>query len=226
MKPLVISLGGSVIAPKGPDTAFLKKFQALLSAQLKPGKRFIIVCGGGKVCRTYRDAAKKISQSTQNDLDMIGIYATKLNAVLVQTMFRDKAYPRIVQNPTKKIKTTKPVIVASGWRPGFSTDYDAVMLAKTYGSRTILNLSNVDYVYDKDPNTQKGAKPFKKIGWEKFLALVKGPWRPGMHKPFDPIASQKAARLKLRVIVMRGTDIKNLKAYFNNRAFRGTIIGE
>ena len=226
MKTTVISLGGSVIAPERPDTGFLKRFRKLILEQAKRGKRFIIICGGGRTCRAYRDAAKEICRPTPDELDWIGIHATKLNALLVKTVFGKHAHPRIIQNPTRKINTRKPVIIAGGWKPGFSTDYGAVMLAKAHGPGTILNLSNVDYVYDRDPNRERGARPFKNISWKEFLELTGKAWSPGLHKPFDPVASRKASQLRLKVIVMKGTDIRNLRECLNNKPFRGTVIGD
>ena len=42
----------------------------------------------------------------------------------------------------KKVKTNRPIIVAAGYKPGCSTDYDAVLLAKTYSAKELFNFSN------------------------------------------------------------------------------------
>ena len=52
-------------------------------------------------------------------------------------------------------------MVAAGWHPGWSTDFVATILAERLQAKTILNLSNIDYVYDKDPNKYKDAKKIK-----------------------------------------------------------------
>ena len=52
----VISLGGSIIAPRGVDTGFLKGFARLVEGYLEgnEGRKLIIVCGGGGLARDYR----------------------------------------------------------------------------------------------------------------------------------------------------------------------------
>jgi uridylate kinase len=140
------------------------------------------------------------------------------------TIFRKYAYFRIIKNPKEKISFKEKILIAAGWKPGFSTDYDAVLLAKTYGSDTIINLTNVDYVYDKDPNKFKFAKPFKEISWKDYLKLIEQKWIPGMSAPFDPIASKLAQKFKFKVIILNGRKLKNLENYLENKNFTGTII--
>jgi uridylate kinase len=98
------------------------------------------------------------------------------------------------------------------------------LLAKTYNSDTIINLTNIDYVYDKDPNKFKDAKPFKEISWKDYLKLIEQKWIPGLSAPFDPIASKLAQKFKFKVVILNGKKIKNLKNYLENKKFTGTII--
>ncbi|GIW66098.1 MAG: uridylate kinase [Candidatus Parcubacteria bacterium] len=222
MKIFVISLGGSLTVPQEIDIKFLKKFKKIIDAM--DGKKFIIIVGGGRTARNYQRAAKKIVNITNEDLDWLGIHATRLNAHLLLTIFRDKAYYRIIKNPKEKVNFKEQILIAAGWKPGFSTDYDAVLLAKTYNSNIILNLTNIDYVYDKDPNKYKDAKPFKNISWNDYLKLIKNNWIPGISVPFDPIASRLAKNLKFKVVVINGKKINNLRKFLENKKFNGTII--
>jgi uridylate kinase len=161
---------------------------------------------------------------SNEDLDWLGIHATRINAHLLLTIFRKYAYYRIIKNPKEKVKFKEKILIAAGWKPGFSTDYDAVLLAKTYNSDTIINLTNIDYVYDKDPNKFKDAKPFKEISWKDYLKLIEQKWIPGMSAPFDPIASKLVQKFKFKVVIINGKKLKNLKNYLENRKFKGTII--
>ena len=115
-------------------------------------------------------------------------------------------------------------MVAAGWRPGWSTDYVATILAERLGAKTLINLSNIKYVYDKDPNKFKSAKKFDKISWPAFRIIVGNKWDPGLNAPFDPIASQLAQKLGLKVIIAEGKNINNLAKILNNKKFIGTII--
>lgn len=220
----VISLGGSLVVPEEIDVPFLKGFRSLILSHVKKGSRFIIIVGGGKTCRKYQNAAKEITKASREDIDWIGIHTTRLNAHLLRTMFRDVAYPVVIRHYNKKIRTKKPVIIASGWKPGHSTDYDAAMWARNFKAKAILNLSDIDYVYDKDPDFDKNAKPFEKISWKDFRKIVGNKWDPGINKPFDPIACREAQRLRLKVIIMNGRDFGNLENFLGGKKFKGTTI--
>jgi uridylate kinase len=220
---VIISLGGSIIVPDEVDVDFLKKFRQLIINQSKT-KRFFIICGGGRTARKYAGAAKQITELKAEDLDWLGIHSTRLNAHLLRTIFRKYAYPKIVKNPTEKIKTNKKVIIAAGWKPGCSTDYDAVLLAKTHGIKTIINLSNIDYAYDKDPRKFPGAEPILRTDWKTFRSYLPKKWDPGLNSPFDPIASKESQKLKLKVIIANGRNIKNLQNILENKDFKGSTI--
>jgi len=223
-KLFVISLGGSLVVPNEIDIKFLKKFKNIINEEIRKNKKFIIIVGGGKTARNYQNSAKKLVRVSNEDLDWLGIHATRINAHLLLTIFRKYAYYRIIKNPKGKIKFKEKILIAAGWKPGFSTDYDAVLLAKTYGSDTIINLTNVNYVYDKDPNKFKDAKPFKEISWKEYLNLIDKKWIPGMSAPFDPIASKLAKKFKLKVVIINGKKLKNLKNFLKEEKFEGTLI--
>jgi uridylate kinase len=223
-KIYVISLGGSLVVPNEINIKFLSLFKNIIEKKIKENKKFIIIVGGGKTARNYQNAAKALTKVSNEDLDWLGIHATRINAHLLLTIFRKYAYFRIIKNPKEKISFKEKILIAAGWKPGFSTDYDAVLLAKTYGSDTIINLTNVDYVYDKDPNKFKSAKPFKEISWKDYLKLIEQKWIPGMSAPFDPIASKLAQKFKFKVIILNGRKLKNLENYLANKTFKGTII--
>jgi len=220
----VISLGGSLVVPNKIDIKFLKQFKNIIKEKIKEDKRFIIIVGGGKTARNYQNSVKALAKVSNEDLDWLGIHATRINAHLLLTIFRNSAYYRIIKNPKEKVAFKEKILIAAGWEPGFSTDYDAVLLAKTYGSDTIINLTNVDYVYDKDPDKFKDAKPFKEISWEDYPKLINQKWTPGMSAPFDPVASRLAQKFKIKVVIINGRKLKNLKNYLENRKFKGTLI--
>ena len=221
---IVISLGGSIIVPEEIDVPFLRRFRSLIIRHVKKGRKFIIIVGGGRTCRKYQAAAKDISKATREDLDWIGIHTTRLNAHLLRTMFRDIAHPVVIRHYDEKIHSQKPVIIGAGWKPGWSTDYDAVMWAKNFKLRAVLNLSNIDYVYDKDPKYHRDAKRFERISWKDFMRLVGSKWISGLNLPFDPIASKEAQRLGLKVVIMNGRNLANLESFLDGKKFKGTII--
>jgi len=117
----------------------------------------------------------------------------------------------------------KNIVIAAGWLPGWSTDYDAVLLAKNLGVREIINMSNVDYVYDKDPKKHKNSKKIQKISWDGYLRLISQKWKAGMNVPFDPVAAKEARKSKMRVNII-GNNLKNLENLLDGKKFKGTTI--
>ncbi len=226
-KTIIISLGGSLIVPEEIDWKFVKKFKALIEEQIKKGYKFILITGGGKTARKYIEAAAKIDDITSDDKDWIGIHATRMNAHFIRTIFREHAHPRINKNPHDLedfYNFKEDILVAAGWRPGFSTDFDAVLLAKYLGVKTLINLSNIDFVCDKDPKKFPDAKIIEEISWADFRKMVGDKWDPGMNAPFDPIASKEAQEIGLEVAIMNGQNFPNLKKYLEGKKSKGTII--
>ncbi|MEJ0021222.1 MAG: UMP kinase [Candidatus Doudnabacteria bacterium] len=224
-KRYIISLGGSLIVPDEVDVGFLRGFKAVIEAFIKKGNKFLVITGGGRIARRYIEAAKNLGELNPDDLDWLGIHSTRLNAHLLRTIFRKYAHRRIITNPNKPEAASEPMIIAAGYRPGWSTDYVAVLLARVYKADTVLNLSSIDYVYDKNPKTHKNAKPIKNISWKDFRKIVGSKWDPGLNLPFDPVASKLAEKLKLKVIVMNGKKLDNLRNFLAAKQFKGTVIG-
>ena len=225
----VIKLGGSLIFPeRGIDVEYLQRFNAFIRKQVaEKDERFFIFVGGGALARQYRDAGKAIvgHELTNEDLDWLGIHATRLNAHLFRTIFRDIAHPKIIKDYSYIQKPEKPVVIAAGWKPGWSTDYPAVILAQDYNVKTIVKMSNTDYIYDKDPKKYPDAKPFKYMSWEDYRAMIGDEWSPGSNAPFDPIAAKLASELGIRVLYLNGNDLENAERALNGEPFVGTVIG-
>ncbi len=226
MQTYIISLGGSIIVPNGSiDTDYLKSFNKFIRSRVKNGDRFVIITGGGGVAREYQRAARGVADLTRDDLDWLGIHATRMNAHLLRTIFRDIARPAICKDPSRvKASAKYPVIIAAGWKPGWSTDYVATRIAKRLKADMVINLSNIDYVYDKDPKKYKSAKRLEEVTWPAFRKIVGNKWDPGMNMPFDPVASRLAHQSKIPVAILNGHDLKNLGAMMNGGKFKGTSI--
>ena len=113
------------------------------------------------------------------------------------------------------------VLVAGGWKPGFSTDYDAVLLASRFQADTLVNLSNVARIYSADPKTDPNARPLDRLRWAELAAMVGTTWVPGKNVPFDPVATAEAARIGLRVVVAAGETSRTLKRILAGAGLRG-----
>mgnify|MGYP001001404351 CR=1 FL=1 len=224
----VISLGGSIVAPSVPDTEFLIAFRKVIAGWLgkQADNRIIFVVGGGAPAREWQQAYRTITSEEDADLqDWIGIMATRLNAQLVKAIFAEFCPQDVVTNPEAVTIFAGKIMVASGWKPGFSTDFDAVILAERFMADTVINLSNIEKVYTADPKKDPSAKPLDSITWPDYRAMVGDEWRPGKNSPFDPVAAKKAETCKLKVICAAGKDLDNLVNILEEKAFMGTTIG-
>ncbi len=228
-KRIIISVGGSLIVPNGGiNVEFLQKLNSFVREELaKDTKRqFFLVAGGGATARRYIQAGRDVVQHelSHDDLDWLGVHSTTLNAHLIRTVFRDIAHPKLIRHYDIIRKAHEPVVVAAGWKPGWSTDYCAILLCEDYGVKTVINMSNIEQVFDKDPKEFTDAKPIKKLSWDKMRSIVGDEWSPGLNAPFDPIAARKAQELGVRVVVLSGNNFDNLRDYFAGRDFTGTTI--
>jgi uridylate kinase len=224
----VMSLGGSVVAPQGVDEAYLGDLRALTGRLLGEDerRRFIFVVGGGGPARAWQKAYRNLAAgASDREADWIGVMATRLNAQLVKALMGEWCPQDVVIDPSQAGPFKGRVLVAAGWKPGFSSDYDAVILAERFGASLVINLSNIEKVYTDDPRKNPGAKPIDSISWAGFRAMVGDEWTPGKNVPFDPVASRRAEKIGLKVICAAGKDLGNLENIIRGGEFRGTVIG-
>lgn len=224
----MLSLGGSLIIPKtGIDTEFLRDFYHFIKRQVQEKHRtFFLTVGGGSITREYQYAARSVREHELSDVDAdwLGVHATRLNAQLMRAIFHDIADPRVIKHYEIILKIQAPVVIAAGWKPGWSTDYCAVTLCQDYDIPQVINMTNVDQVYDKDPNKHNDAKAISSITWDEYRAMVGDSWRPGMNAPFDPIASKLAQELSIGVKIVNGKNLENVEKALDGEPFTGTTI--
>lgn len=221
----IISVGGSLIVPEEIDTMYLASLKEFIIRRIRKGERFVLISGGGKIARKYQEAATYVSEIDDEERDWLGVHSTRLNAHLLRTIFKLYAHPRIFTNLEEDgIDFQESILIGAGWKPGWSTDYIAVRLAERYGSRSVINLSNIEYVYSEDPHVNPQATRYENISWKDFRAIVGTHWTPGMSVPFDPIASREAEHLGLTVAIMNGKSFENLHDYLEGNSFRGTLV--
>ena len=224
-KTVVVALGGSIVYPDGIDVQFLKDFKKFIAPFLKRGTKFVLVIGSGKLSRNFQEAAEKVSRVTDEDKDWIGIHATRLNAHLLRTIFRDVADPVIIDIRGKIKKLRAPMTIASGWRPGWSTDYVAMRIAADFGVGEAIIAGKPAHVYSKDNTKYDDAVPLHELSWREYRKLIPSKWKPGLHAPVDPVGAALGAREGVRAIIIDGRNLKNFATLLNGKEFKGTIIG-
>ena len=222
----VISLGGSVVSPEWPDCGMIRGFVEMVRGFLgaDSDRRLVVVVGGGAPARRYQTAATELGVTDAAALDNVGIRATRLNAELLRTVLGDMCLDPVVEDPSVPPVFRGRVLIGAGWKPGFSTDYDAVLLAEHAGAETLINLSNIPRLFTEDPRSNPDASPVERITWPEFREMVGDEWKPGTNVPFDPVASRRAESAGLRVVIASGREHENTMAILEGRPFTGSEI--
>lgn len=198
---ITLSLGGSIINPGEIDNQFLSNFSKMIIGLIDKYK-FMIVCGGGKVARQY---IKGLPDGlTEGERDYMGIAATWLNAQLLTYYF--KGYTSPILPPTVEKLTEQlqqyDVGLSGGFLPSVKTDEDAAILADLYGSPILINVTNVDGIYDKDPRKHPDAKKYDKLSYHQFYEIVNPiSLGAGSNAPFTLIAAKICERTNIKIII-------------------------
>ena len=227
LETIVMSVGGSLIVPDQIDTTFVANLKKIIHTETTSnGRRFIIIAGGGKIARRYQEAAREVAELTNDDLDWLGLHATRLNGHLLRTIFRDVAHPEIITNPDDILDVPPdiPVVIAAGYRPGASTDLRAIQIAQHLKADKVINLSDTDYIYTDNPKTNPDAIKIEDITWPEFRKLIPEEWDPGLSSPFDPVAAKAAEAADIEVAQINGHHLDALQDYLHEQPFVGTRI--
>jgi len=221
VKAVVISIGGSRIVPDKVDYKFLKDLKKLI---LKHKNKKVVICtGGGAVARDYISALRKegINEYAQ---DIMGIEATRLNARLVASFLEitNQDIPVTLPEVRDMLKSFN-VVVCGGLSPGRTSDGTTASIADYINAESMINLTNVKGLYDKDPKKYKNAKFIPKISHDDFKKIMdKIPKKPGQHFVLDDLAAEIARKAKLKVIILGS--LKELDKCVEGKKFTGTVI--
>lgn len=222
MKAIIISLGGSILSTKEDNDAVVNQYVQWLQ-ELAKTQRVAVVIGGGYRARSAMEQAKKINpEITAEQLDDIGIAASRQNAEVMRQLC--EVAEEVITDPRVPLEPTPGLIFGAGWIPGRSTDYDAVLLAVTNEIDTVYNLSNITQIYTADPKTNPDATPLSDLTWSELQKLVGDTWTPGLNMPFDPIAAKLATEHALTVKVVNGKNLDQVELAISGKPFVGTVI--
>lgn len=230
---LVIDLGGSIVAPSdlGPDTGFVDALFHFFAERLErdPSLSLAFVIGGGAPARLYQKGLRSLESSKEladEQLDELGIAATHLNAEFLRQSFRKYCPHPVIKDYSElpELAELGRVAVGGGWKPGFSTDYDSVLLAEHCSCKKLLCLSNIKQVYSADPKLDPSAVPLDRLTWSDYAKMSGDRWQPGASLPFDPVATAYAAKIGLELAFLDGRDLNNLADYLDGQSFVGTVI--
>jgi len=211
---VVIKLSGRVF---GDDAAYeLKEYARMLLDLVDQQVQPVVVAGGGKVARHYIGIARTFG-SDEASLDIMGIEVSRLNAKLLIAALGDHAYPVVPIDLEQVAKAVAEadggkILVTGGLHPGQSTNATAALIAEKVKAKIFLNATDVNGIYDSDPNANKDAKMFTEITVKECIDLLSSEnSAAGAYDLMDIVALKVIERSKIPTVVLRSepTTIKN-----------------
>jgi uridylate kinase len=222
MQTIVISIGGSVLFPEDIDAHFFEKLTKLFEKLSKKYKIYLVV-GGGKTARKYIKLGRTLGLN-ETKLDEIGIEVTRINAEILASLLGN-SNQKIPCTTDEAKKMTDEIIVMGGTTPGHSTDMVGAELAyKTHASMFIV-ATNVDGVYDKDPNEFSDAIKYDEITIDELIKKYGTKWESaGKNMVIDGPALVIIKQGKVPTVVLNGKNLDDLEKAITNQKFNGTKI--
>ncbi|MCL1984792.1 MAG: UMP kinase [Methanomassiliicoccaceae archaeon] len=224
MEKVVVSIGGSVLIPDSDDAVYIKKLADVLKEMSKE-VQIAVVCGGGKIARYYTNTGRELGGTT-HQLDMMGIFATRLNAELLRIALSDAAYsivPHTVDEAVFAFSKGK-MVVMGGTEPGHTTDAVAAMVASKIGCKRIVNATSVDAVYSEDPKKNKDAKRFTELSIKELGDIVYEEHDAGRSSVFDPLGVRIAMHDRIDIMIVDGRDLGEIKNAVLGKEIKGTRV--
>ncbi|MFH1359289.1 MAG: UMP kinase [archaeon] len=226
-KVIVLSLGGSLIVPNKIHVELLEEFKKILLKNSKKYK-FVVVCGGGIIARTYINGLKNQKIHNKKYLQsLLGVSATRTNARFMTNFFgkdANKGIPHEIKEVHSSIIKNNIVFCgALRYAKDQTSDTTAATLARYFHS-DFINLTNVQGLYDKNPKKFKSAKFISEISFNNFYSIAKKiKFTPGQNFVLDQKAAKIIQKYKIRTYIL-GPNMNNLDNLLNHKHFVGTLI--
>ncbi len=224
--PVVVSIGGSILLRDDHDADYLGKLAELLRSAGRSGP-VAVTTGGGRTARQYIRLGRELGL-TEVELDELGIEVTRLHARLLAGRIGPPCPARppvTVAEAVHELHRASPVILG-GTEPGHTTDGVAALLAVRLRAARLVNATDVDGVYDRDPRRYPEARRIERMRWPEFRSLVAAGTsaEAGQNFLFDRLGAEMLARAGIPLAIVRGRDLPNLRAAIEGRPFDGSRI--
>ncbi len=163
--------------------------------------RIVLVAGGGGNARKYIELASRIGVNSNYWLDLIGIWASRVNGLVLISALSNYAYPFTpvtIEEVLRAVKYSR-LVVMGGLIPGQSTASTLLEVAEALSARRVYYYSAVGRVYDKDPAKYSDAKPFSIIKASELKTLLVQKILPGEYALIDEKALDLAIRSRIKI---------------------------
>ena len=225
-KRILLKLSGEVLAGaegKGLNFDTVTEICQIIKECTELGVQIGLVVGGGNFWR-----GRSSGEMDRVRADQMGMLATTINSLALcdtleqlgvkATVMTSLVMPQVADIFTKReavknLEEGKVVIFGCGTGiPFFSTDTTAALRAAEIEAEIIFKATNVDGVYDKDPNKFADAVKYDKLTHSEVLSKEL--------KVMDSTAASLCRDNKISILVFNLDDPKNIV-----RALKGEAIG-
>ena len=184
-KRVLLKISGEALAGDkhfGLDFQVMGRVADVIKQCVDMGVQVGIVIGGGNFWRGAKASVRGMDRATA---DYVGMLATVMNALALQSALERAGVPCVVQSAIEMknvaesfirlkarsyLDNNKIVIFAAGTgNPFFSTDTTAALRASEINAEVVMKATSVDGVYDADPKKVSGAKRFDTISYQECL---------------------------------------------------------
>ena len=200
---IVIKLSGSIFGQNTSESV-IKEYADMLCS-IDNEIQLVVISGGGKIARHYIDLARALGSDEAN-LDIMGIDISRLNARLLLTALREKAYPKIPKDLGEVVLAAESgkIVITGGLHPGQSTNATSALIAEIVRASKFLNATDVDWIYDSDPNITSNAKLLKKITIQQCMRLLENESSmAGTYDLMDIVALKVIERSKIPTRILK-----------------------
>ena len=183
---ILLKISGEALAGEagfGLDGTVLKRIAQEIKSVQESGVELAIVCGGGNIFRGMKAA---VDQGMDRAMaDYMGMLATVQNSLALQDYLeragvttrvlsaiemKEVAEPFIPRRATRHLEKGRVVLFAAGTgNPFFTTDTAAVLRAAQIGAQAIFKATDVDGVFDRDPQKFPDAVRFDTLTYSEVL---------------------------------------------------------
>ncbi|MHA2430356.1 MAG: UMP kinase [Promethearchaeota archaeon] len=232
MKNIVIKIGGSLLFNNSfqINAEKITQFSTIIRNTAKYDS-IVVVCGGGLIAREYIKTVRLFKRN-EAFCDTIGIDLSQINSRLIIASLGESAYPIVpknVEDLSKAILFNK-IVVMGGLQPGQSTTSVAFEVAELIDAESLVILTDVEGIYDKDPKEYTDAKLLKSLDYNQLQKIIlkqsgNKQAAAGEYRIFDLVSLQILKRSRITVYIISGKDLNEFRKFWNgNTKIKGTII--
>ncbi len=203
---IVLKISGKLVSPEDPK--YISRVSSIIDRLVEEGHRVVVVTGGGDIARRYIEACRTLG-GNEGICDLVGIEASRLNAMLLTISLGDKAYKKVVRNIDELLGAWSSglVIAAGGFQPGQSTVAVSAIIAEAISADLLVYATVVSGIYDRDPRKDPGARLLKRVSVGELRKIMSSQSiAAGRYELIDPLALSILERSRIKTIVLDGRD--------------------